>query len=221
MHVRRSFATTAATALITLPLLTSCGFGSNTDKVNTNTAGTINQDGSVDIVAATVVASGPDSGTFIANLSNNDQAEDAVFAELAGGEGEDPVTTSEFSSITIPPGGYVNLAAGSGVKISGTFGAGDVISLALGFEGGETITLDVPVVRACDEYTGLDGEDEAATSAASGSAEDPEVSSDPEPTDAPTVEASPAESTEPLAGATEAPSDDLYSCDLTEQDPEE
>ena len=40
--------------------------------------------------------------------------------------------------------------------MSGEFVAGDFIELSVGFDNGETADMDVPVVAADDEYTGLD-----------------------------------------------------------------
>lgn len=155
MHLRRSLATAAAAALLAVPL-SSCGFDYNTDRTNTNAAGTYDQSGTVDVVAATIVSSGPDAGTFIANLSNNDQEQAASFVELAGA-GEAAVQATDFEPIEIAPGGFVNLAdGGQGIKITGDFGAGDVVSMQFGFEDAEPVTLDVPVVLECEQYAGLD-----------------------------------------------------------------
>lgn len=183
MHLRRSF----VTVLIAVPLLASCGFSAATDLPNTNAAGTNDRSGSVSVLAATVVSSGPDEGTFIANLSNNDQTQGAIFTTLEGGASADPITVAAFAQVPIPPGGYVNLADGAGVKLTGSFVAGNVIPLVIGFEDGETISLDVPVVRACAQYAGLD------------------PAASPSPSGTPTVQASPPEST----------GGQIYSCDLS------
>ena len=40
--------------------------------------------------------------------------------------------------------------------MSGDFTAGEFIALSVGFDNGETADMNVPVVAADDEYTGLD-----------------------------------------------------------------
>jgi len=155
MHLRRPLATAAAAALLAVPLA-SCGTNYNTNRPNTNAAGTYDKSSSVDVVAATIVSSGPDSGTFIANLSNNDRAEVATLVELAGADGA-TLEAADFEAVEIPPGSFVNLADGTlGIKVTGEFGAGDVVPIKFGFEGAEPVTLGVPVVLECDEYAGLD-----------------------------------------------------------------
>lgn len=159
MHLRRSFATTAAAVLITAPLLSSCGFNLNTDRVADNTVGLDNRSGDtsggVDILAAVVVAAQPDAGTFIATLANTSPTDEAVF-ESVEGAGDAPATSGDVEQITIAPQGFANLADGGGVKLTGDFGAGDVVVLSIGFASGQTVRMNVPVVRACGPYVGLD-----------------------------------------------------------------
>ena len=51
----------------------------------------------------------------------------------------------------------MNLATDEqGIKVTGEFTAGEFIELSVGFDNGETADMDVPVVTADDEYTGLD-----------------------------------------------------------------
>lgn len=155
MHLRRSLATAAAATLLVVPL-SSCGSDYNTNRVNVNAAGTYDKSGSVDVIAATIVSSGPDAGTFIANLSNNDQTRAATFVELVG-TGEAAIEPADFEPVEIPPGYFVNLADGGlGIKVTGDFDSGDVVTLQLGFEAAGTVELDVPVVLECEEYAGLD-----------------------------------------------------------------
>ena len=40
--------------------------------------------------------------------------------------------------------------------MSGDFEAGHLVELTLHFDSGDTITMDVPIVVACDAYDGLD-----------------------------------------------------------------
>jgi hypothetical protein len=178
MHLRRSFAALAVTTVTAVPLLASCGFDANTDRPNTPATGTYDNSGPVKVVAAVVVSSAEGEGTFIATLSNAQQTETATFDGVQGAEGN-AVVPGESEPIEIPPGDYVNLADEGGVKLTGSFAAGDTLPLSLDFGDGSDVTLVVPVVRACAEYAGLDP---AASEPASA---EPSVS----PTDAPeTVE---------------------------------
>jgi hypothetical protein len=214
MQLRRSFATTAA-ALIAVPLLASCGFNYNTDLVSDNVTGTSDRTNVVDVLAATIVASGPDEGTFVANLSNNDQEAGAVFESLEGSTA-DPVTANDFAAVSIPPGGYVNLADGYDITVSGSFGVGDVVTLSIGFADGSTSTLGVPVVRACGEYAGLDP-------AAPASPVSPGASSSAGSSTSPSASPVATPSTSPSTSATAETEEQTqaYSCDLVETEPSE
>ena len=66
----------------------------------------------------------------------------------------------------------VNLANDEqGIKVSGEFEAGEFIELSVGFDNGETADMDVLVVAADDEYTGLDNGTGVPSPAAEASAE--------------------------------------------------
>jgi hypothetical protein len=210
MHLRRSLATTAAAVLITAPLLSSCGFNNSTDRVSDNTVGLDNRSGDasggVDVLAAVIVAAQPGAGTFIATLSNTSPTDTATFESVEGAEDDGP-TPGDSESVEIAPQGFANLADGGGVKLTGDFEAGDVVPLAISFASGQTVRMNVPVVRACEPYEGLDP---AATESATPSAA---------PTDAPeTVD--PSGSAEPSASGSAVPAETAdasaspYSCDF-------
>ena len=200
MQPRRRIRLVAGALILALPLLTSCGFGKATDKVYTPGAGTNNRAGDVKVLAAVVAAAQPDSGTFIASFSNNGD-EDAELTEVVGAGEWTDLTVSEIDPpVELAPGGFVNLAIEGGIPITGDFEAGDVMELTFNFASGETVTMDVPVVYACDVYEGLDISVEGA-SPESDESESPEA----EPTD----DTTPSESAE----ASPAPSSgELYDC---------
>ena len=50
----------------------------------------------------------------------------------------------------------VNLAAEGGPTLSGTFEAGQFMPLTLSLDTGESVTMTVPVVPACEEYADAD-----------------------------------------------------------------
>lgn len=199
MQSRRSLRLLAGALVLTVPLLGSCGFGKATDKIYTPGEGTNNRDGDVKILSAVVVSAQPDSGTFIATLSNNTPDLDEItFDSLAGaGEWQDLEIADVDPAVEIAPRDFANLADGDGVAVSGEFEPGEMMSLTLTFGNGETQTMNVPVVYACDEYTGLD------TSVSEASTE-PEASESPSPGEVPTESASPT--AEPATGA------DTYDC---------
>lgn len=154
MQFRRSLAlTTAAVALATTGL-SSCGFDYATDREYTPSVGTNDRDGVVDVLAAVVVSTEPGSGTFIASFSNGDDDNDASLTELSLTDG----TPVEFEPVVVKKGGLVNLAEPAmDLKLTGDFEAGDFVSLSLGFDNGERVVFDVPVVRNHGYYADLDG----------------------------------------------------------------
>ena len=157
MPSRRPLRLVAGALVLALPLLTSCGFNKATDKVYTPGAGTNDRDGDVDVLAAVVVAAQPGSGTFLASLSNNSSTDAAELTEMAGaGEWQDLTFGEIDPPIEIAPQGFVNLVDEPGISVTGDYGAGDFVELTLSFESGDTVTMNVPVVYACDVYEGLD-----------------------------------------------------------------
>ena len=158
MQPRRSLRLVAGALVLALPLLGSCGFGKATDRVYTPAAGTNNRDGDVKVLSAVIVAAQPGSGTFIATLSNNtpDNAS-ATLTGLAGaGKWADLTVDPSDPSIDIAARGFVNLVNEEPITVTGDFAAGQVAELTLSFESGDTVTMDVPIVFACDAYDGLD-----------------------------------------------------------------
>ena len=209
MQTRRSLRLVAGALVLALPLLGSCGFGKATDRVYTPAAGTNNRDKDVDVLAAVVVAAQPDSGTFVASLSNNSAKEAGELTSVAGsGDWADLTIAPSDLSIEIPARGFVNLLNEDPITVSGDFDAGQVVELTLSFDNGDTVTMDVPVVFACNAYDGLD-------QSKLGGAESESPTAEPSPGDVPTdgttvsPSESPSESESPSAasGAT-----DTYDC---------
>jgi hypothetical protein len=166
MQPRRSLRLVAGALVLALPLLGSCGFDKATDKVYTPGVGTNDRDGDVDVLAAVVVAAQPGSGTFLATLSNDSADAAAELEEVAGaGVWQDLTFSGLDSPIEVVARGFVNLVDEDPITVSGDFEAGDFLQLALTFGSGETVTMNVPVVYACDEYEGLDGSAETGDSA--------------------------------------------------------
>ena len=155
-----------------------------------------------------IVAAQPDSGTFIASLSNN-SPRPALRADrrrrrrrLERPEGR-PRRTSRSTS---PPRGFVNLVDEDPITVTGDFDAGQVAELTLTFDSGDTVTMDVPIVYACDTYAGLDPSQQQPDE--SESASRPAVAGDV-PTEGTTVSpsASPSESDSSAPPAPQEPYD--------------
>jgi hypothetical protein len=211
MQTRRSLRLVAGALVLALPLLGSCGFNKATDKVYTPAAGTNDRDGDVDVLSAVIVAAQPNSGTFVASLSNNSPDEDAEFTGVAGaGEWSDLGVDPSDLSIDIPARGFVNLLNEDPITMTGEFEAGQVAELTLTFASGDTVTMDVPIVFACEAYAGLDPSQQEPEESESPTAE---PSPGGVPTDGTTVSPteSPTESESPSAAASGVPAEP-YDC---------
>src|SRR4051794_35575950 len=195
MQPRRSLRLVAGALVLLVPLLGSCGFDKATDRVYTPGVGTNDRAGTMKILAAVVVAAQPGSGTFVASLANDSRTDDDQLTQIAGaGKWTDLSVVEPDSPIAVEAHTLVNLADEGGIKVSGDFGAGDYLELTLSFDSGYSVTMYVPVVYACDEYTGLDTSAGTPSSSAS-------------PTESAGESASESASAEATGGPTPSPSD--------------
>jgi hypothetical protein len=202
MQPRRSLRLLAGALVLALPVLSSCGFDKATDRVYTPAAGANNRDGDVDVLSAVIVAAQPNSGTFIASLSNNSPKDDAKLTGITGitGDSQDLSFAPVDPPIEIKARGFVNLVNEPPITVTGDFGAGDFERVTLTFESGDTVSLRIPVVFACDEWSGLDSSAEAGPSSG------PQTDESESPSGSPSTEASPSES------ATAAAKQEPYDC---------
>ncbi len=154
MHPRHSRRTLrfAIGALLLIPALSACGFDYATDRVNDLTAGHTNRDFRVDVSNALVVAGQPDSGTLVGQLVNNDGDTDIVLTSVTSGT---DAVEADFDPVTVPADGSTQLHD-AGIRIEGSFDAGDVYDVTLTFDNGDVVELPLPVVTQCDQYEGLD-----------------------------------------------------------------
>ncbi len=152
---RRSWALAAGALLLAAPL-SSCGFDNATERVYTPAAGANNRDATVDVLGAVIVSAEEGSGTFVATFVNNDQEEDGVVEAITA---DDEAIQFDFSPVTVPPGGMVNLAAEGeeGVPVEGEISAGDMVPVTVEVSGGEVLDMTIPVVPNCNEFAGIDG----------------------------------------------------------------
>ena len=200
MQPRRSLRLVAGALVLALPLLGSCGFDKATDEIYTPAAGTNHRGGPVDVLSAVVVSAQPQSGTFIATLSNNDTEKSNTLTGVSGsGDWSDLKVDPSELSIEIPARGFVNLVDEDPIHVSGDMTPGQVAKLTLQFDSGDSVTMDVPVVYACNYYAGLD------SSAGQGS-ESPSASESPSPGDVPTSSESSSPTESPTEGASSSES---------------
>ena len=159
-HLRLALA--AGGLLLAVPALSSCGFDYPTERVNTVGVGVTNHEAKVDVGSAVIVAGQPDSGTLIGTLSNNEDTDRSLVA-LTGGE-KGGITADEHAPVDVPARGHVNLATlaqeGEGITVTGDFDAGDFVTLTLSFDEDESVTMEIPVVKPCYQFEGLDNTSE-------------------------------------------------------------
>jgi hypothetical protein len=157
MQLRRSLALTTAAVALSTAGLSSCGFDYATNRDNPITSAVNAQDGEIDVLSAVIVSTEAGSGTFIASLSNNSLEEEASMTELTLLAGEAPAPV-EFEPVVVKPNTLVNLAEpAADIKLTGDFAAGDFVEIAIGFDNGESIEMEVEVVENGGYYADLDG----------------------------------------------------------------
>jgi len=154
--MRRSLALTAGALVLAVPTLSSCGFNYATDHIYTPSAGTDIRTSRVDVLNAVVVASEDNVGAFVATFSNNDAKEADKVTDIAGGVDDPSLASVGMKPITVPPGGYVNLATNHrGITLTGDFKPGDFVTVTIDFATAASVTFLVPVVKDEGPYDGL------------------------------------------------------------------
>jgi hypothetical protein len=155
-QTRRTLALAVGALVLAAPALTSCGFDYATDRVYTPGNGVNDRDAQVDVLNAVVVSGQEGSGTFVASFANNDQEKTATVQSVSGAGDDSSLKFDQSGPIQVPAGGLVNLATDGGIPVTGSFGAGDFVTVSIGFGDGESVEMDVPAVDECGPYTGLD-----------------------------------------------------------------
>ena len=153
MNARRILALGAA-GLATTAVLTACGFDYPTDRISNLTTGTDFRDGTVDILNGVVVSKEPNSGTFVATFVNGSPTQ-AVSLQSASGDNS-AIAKVSAEPFTLQPNTLRNLAATSGIPVSGTFTPGQFVNISFQFDNGETADMSVPVVLDDGDFAGLD-----------------------------------------------------------------
>ncbi len=143
----------AVALLLAAPLLlSSCGFNYATDRINTISAGINDRSGEVDVLGAVVIAQEPNAGAFVATLVNGSDDVTDQLVQL-GDQASGLSTIGTLENYPIEPRGRVSLIQEGGVPITGSFGVGDFVDVTLAFQSGQVTTVQVPVVRPCNQYS--------------------------------------------------------------------
>lgn len=160
MHHRRPKAVAAPVAgLLLAASLSACGFHYPTDRVNTISAGENNRTTTVNALGMRVLSSTPGEGRLIGALSNESTTSTATVTkvEVAGGG----TTVEQFTPIKLRDSGAYSLSAHADnpITLSGDFEPGQVLmglQITFTLDGQpQTITLNVPVVKNCHQYTSV------------------------------------------------------------------
>lgn len=161
-QLRRSTAALLAALALAAGSASACGFNYATDRDYERHGGDA-KDGTVKVLNAVIVTDAdnvtvseePVQGTLVATLNNTDSGQPDAITSVEPGAGAE-VEVSSFDPIEIPARGTVNLAnAETGVNVTGAFSTGNYIQLVIGFESGQSATVDVPVVPDTGSYEGL------------------------------------------------------------------
>jgi hypothetical protein len=162
--LRRSI---AVAALVLAPVLSSCGFNMPTDRVYTPGVGVNERSGQVDVLNALVVSGADGSGSLVATLSNNDQAEGDALTRVAGSGEDAAVRVTLDSPLELTKGGSISVSDEAEVSVEGEpITPGAFVELTFTFEQAEPITVQVPVVARRGTYADIPVPSVAPTTAA-------------------------------------------------------
>lgn len=160
MHHRRPKAVAApVVGLLLAASLSACGFHYPTDRVNTISAGENNRTGSVNALGIRILSSAPGEGRLIGAFSNESTTAEASVTKVAVADGG--VTVATFKPIRLQDSAAYNLAAHTDnpITLTGDFEPGQVLmGVQITFSTGgqsDTISMNVPVVKNCHQYTAV------------------------------------------------------------------
>jgi hypothetical protein len=138
----------AGLVAVAVPMMSSCGFNSATENPNVIADGGYHITGDIHVLAARIVAPAQGTGTFVASISVDPQADPAKLTQISG----DGLTVGSFTPVEIPSNDMVNLFNEGGIPVTGDFAAGDDIPVTLTFDNGDSIEVGTRVVKQCGEY---------------------------------------------------------------------
>ena len=201
MHHRRPKAVAAPVlGLLLAASLSACGFHYPTDRVNTISAGENNRTSTVDALGMRVLTSTPGEGRLIGAFSNESTTSTATVTKVDVGDGA--TTVGSFKPIKLQDSGAYNLSehVDNPITFTGDFEPGQVligVQITFTLDGqSNTISLNVPVVKNCHQYTAVPTPSASATGKPGASAS---------PSASPTVDTSAYSCTDP--SPSEAPAE--------------
>jgi hypothetical protein len=147
-------------ALGVTPALAACSLGTSNFDAQTNqfytpAEGVNERSAGVDVLNAVVVSDGSGTGRFIAGLVSNSTTTADALQEVKGSGDTAGITGTLKTPIDIAPSGFVQLAD-SGVEPVVLEGRqlvpGRFVELTITFEQAGTVTIQLPVVAAEDDF---------------------------------------------------------------------
>jgi hypothetical protein len=151
--LRRSIA--AASALLAVPMLASCGlaFTAQTEQEYTPTIGVSDRSGTVDVIDALIVTKSGGAGTLVAGLVNNDERRPDQLTSVTGAKSDTSLTVQGDTPIRIDANGAYQLADQGNIKVYGSqLKPGYFVWVTFNFANAKSITMDIPVTAP---YNGL------------------------------------------------------------------
>lgn len=169
----------AASLVLLVPTLGACGFSFQTDKVYQPSVGVNDRSGQVDVLGAVIVSGIDGQGTLVASLANKSQTRSETLTSVAAADSTAGITTRIDKPITVGPGALVNLADQGAISITGAgITPGPFVRLVLGFDSGQQVDVDVPVVPQSGYYADIEPADPSPSASPSPS---PDASPSPSP----------------------------------------
>jgi len=149
VNLRRVLA--AAAVVLAAPVMSSCGFGAQTDQIYNPTAGTDDRSGAVDVLNSLIVSAHDGSGTVVATLVNNNQTRADRLTGVTGTGPNSGVQVRLGGTTTTPANGLVDLADQGSITITGKdVVPGRFLKLTFSFQHAASATLSTLVVSAAD-----------------------------------------------------------------------
>ena len=145
----------AAALLLSVPALASCA-ATATEAIYNPTEGVNDRDGQVEVLHALVVSDGKDGGRLIAGLVNTSQDTPDQLADVTPDGGSAQITVGDGEK-EIPAAGILQLADSDAaqVLVKGVK-AGGYVRVTFSFDNADDATLNVPVVQATDDFSGVE-----------------------------------------------------------------
>jgi len=150
-------------ALAVAPVLASCSFGTSNFDAQTNqfytpAEGVTERKGGVDVLNALVVAEDSGRGRFIAGLVNNSDTTDDALTQVQGSGDYSDIQGSLTTPIDVAADSFVQLAD-KGVEPVVLTGdqivPGRFVEVTITFQQADAVTVQLPVVRAEDDFADI------------------------------------------------------------------